>query len=444
MQLPGAIRNRRPAIARVLIFVFAFTAWSLTAPANIALALLVALFLLDVPGHWRELRREPAFLLLVGVAAVTTLLALRAALLFPATALDQWLGLSAWISPFLFFPVAWWVRLEPERVWDLLLAAALGLALGVVRKTDWSLMPQVLDGLRYDFGFAALGLAFIAAVLLVGLLLFRARILGLRVRERPRPMLGWAIWGLGLAFPFGLLLATQSRGAAMMLGAAGTLYALGQARGHRREAGPTPRQVRLAIASGVLLLFFAVVLLWSTKGRQMEDWQALTDTEAELSYTGSVAIRLNLLEVGLKTFAERPLLGFGPGTSTTEFLVPQQLVPVGAYHLAHVPAASHLHSVPLEILTRFGLVGVLIAALLLGVLLRAYRGLWQDPPLASDLRAFLTLGGVMTLLYCIYDFRIVNLDLRFFFILFFGLLYGLHLARAELAPPRIVQRHAAG
>ena len=68
----------------------------------------------------------------------------------------------------------------------------------------------------------------------------------------------------------------------------------------------------------------------------------------------------------------------------------------------------------------------------------------ESPPAAPDLRTFLALGGVMTLLYCVYDFRIVNLDLRFFFILFFGLVYGLHLARAELAPPRIVKRHAAG
>lgn len=232
----------------------------------------------------------------------------------------------------------------------------------------------------------------------------------------------------------------------MMLGVAGGLYAFGQLRGNRQGVSPTPGQTRRAIASGVLLLALAVLLLWSTKGRQMADWQAFKSAGPQLSYaeSASAAIRLNLLEVGLKTFAERPLLGFGPGTSTTEYLIPQRLVPLSEHHLAHVPNISHLHSVPLEILTRFGLTGVLIGVLLLAVLVRAYLTLWKDPPVAPDLRAFLTLGGVMTLLYCIYDFRIVNLDLRFFFILFFGLLYGLHLARAERAPPRIVKRHAAG
>ncbi len=441
-----AIATHRPTIARVLLLAFAFSAWSLTGLANLALALLVALFLLEIPEHWPELRREPAFLLLTGVFAVTALLALRAAWLFPDTASDQWHGVWAWGAPFLFFPIAWWVRLEPERVWDLLIAAPLGLALGVLRRTDWSLIPEVLEGMRYHFGYAALGLAFLTSVLLVGLLLLRVRIVGLQVRGRPRPLLGWALWILGLAFPIAILLATQSRGAALMLGTAGALYALGLVRGHLGGVSPAPRQMRLALASGALLLVLAALLLWSTKGRQLEDWQALTDADAELSYSGSVAIRLNLLEVGLKTFAERPLLGFGPGTSTTEYLAPKSIVPMSHYHLAHVPAISHLHSVPLEILTRFGLAGLAIAALLIAVLLRAYRGLWGGPRVdrivPPDLRAFLTLGGLMTLVYCVYDFRIVNLDLRFFFILFFGLVYGLYLAQAKIESQRIAEGHA--
>jgi len=82
-------------------------------------------------------------------------------------------------------------------------------------------------------------------------------------------------------------------------------------------------------------------------------------------------------------------------------------------------------------MSSFGLVGVLIAILLLWVLLRAYRGLWSDPRAAPDLRAFLTLGGIMLLLYCLYDFRVVNLDLRFFCILFLGVLYSFQLGRTR-------------
>ena len=427
---------------RILLLVFAFCAWSLTAPANLALALLVLLFLWDLPSGWPRLRRDPAFWLLVGVVLVTALLAVRASLLFPDTAGDQWHGVSAWTSPFLFAVVAWWVRAEPEQVWDLLIAAPLGLALGVLRKSDWSLLPQVLGGMRYHFGYAALGLAFLVSVLLVGLWVFRARILATRVRGRPRPWLGWTLWIGGLAFALAILVVTQSRGAALMLAGAGLLYALMQARSRGvsaegpRTEGRGPRKMGisgpwpLALASGALIVALAAGLVWSTWDRQVYDWQELKGSGRD-QYNGSLAIRLNLIDVGTTVFAQRPLLGFGPGTSTTEYLVPRRLVAVADSHLAHVPEISHLHSVPLEILTRFGLLGATIAAALIAVLVRAYRGLWRDPQMAPDLRVFLTLGGIMTLLYCIYDFRIVNLDLRFFFILFFGLVYGLYLARQE-------------
>ena len=438
MRLIGALGTHRPEIARVLLLIFAFCAWSLTAPANIALALLVLLFLWEIPGHRVRLSREPAFWLLAGVVLATTLLAVRASLLFPETLRDQWEGVSAWAAPFLFVVVAWWVRTAPEQVWDLLIAAPLGLALGVLRKSDWSLLPKVLEGMRYHFGYAALGLAFLVSVLLVGLWVFRVRILGVRVRGRRRPWLGWSLWIGGLAFALTILVVTQSRGAALMLAGAGLLYALIQWRSH----GGRMRTGRSAavLASGGLIVALASLLVWSTWDRQVEDWQKLTGAGRTL-YDGSVAIRLNLIEVGATAFAERPLLGFGPGTSTTEYLVPQHLIPVADYHRAHVPEISHLHSVPLEILARFGLVGIAIAASLIAVLLRAYRGLWQDPEMAPDLRTFLTLGGIMTLLYCIYDFRIVTLDLRFFFILLLGMVYGLYLARQDLQVPRIVKRH---
>ncbi|WP_020505978.1 O-antigen ligase family protein [Lamprocystis purpurea] len=424
----------KPVIARGLLLIFAFTAWSITGPANVALALLVALFLTEIPGQWRHLRREPAFLLLLAVVLVTSLLAVRAAWIFPAIATDQWRAISAWSAPLLFFVIAWWLRRDPTRIWPVLGAAALGLACGVLRKSDWSLLPEILGGMRYDFGFAALGLAFLASVVLVGLVLFCPRITGLRIGGRARPGAGWIFWSLGIVLSLFVLVVTQSRGAAMSLALAGVLYAIIRRREARRRGQQSPRQLRLALAAAALAIALAGALLWVTKHRQVEDWQAITvGSQEELSYTGSVTIRLNLIKVGFQTFAQQPLLGFGPGTSTTEFLVPERVVAVDAYQLANAPAASHLHSVAMEILTRFGLVGVLIATLLLWVLLRAYRGLWSDPRAAPDLRAFLTLGGIMLLLYCLYDFRVVNLDLRFFCILFLGVLYSFQLGRVRQA-----------
>lgn len=421
--LDPTVRGRA---ARTLLLMFAFTAWSMTGPANVALAMLLALFLLELPADWRDLRQEPAFLLLVGVVLITTAAALRGALLFPETAGAQWQAAWAWSAPFLFVVVAWWLRRDATLVWPLMGAAALGLAVGVLRKTDWSLAPQVLAGARYDFGYAALGLAFIASVLVVGLLLFRARITGLQIGGRPRPVLGWGLWSLGLLFLIGILVATQSRGAVALLLVAGLLYTTLR---DRTGGGSRPRAKLVKLGSILLITTMAATLLWATKGRYLEDWQALTqDSQGlQLSYTGSLTIRANLHILGLKAFAAQPLLGFGPGTSTTEYLVPTGLLGVTEHHRTQAPQISHLHSVALEILARFGLLGVLVASVTIALMWQAYRSLWSTPGVDPDLRAFLTLGGIMLALFSLYDFRVLNQDLRFFCILFLGLVYGIHL-----------------
>lgn len=424
------IEIRKPVIARTLLLIFAFSAWSLTSLANLTLALLILLFLTDIPSHREQLRRDPAFLLLIGVVLTTSLLALRAGWDFPSTVPDQLHGIKAWASPFLFVIIAWWLRRDPSLSWTLMGSAILGLVFGVLRKTDWSLIPRVLDGMRYDFGYAALGLAFIASVMLMGLFVFHGRFIRMRLSGRPRPWLGWLLWISGVAFLLVLLLVTQSRGAALSLAIAAVLYVIIQTGDALRRGNQWRRQAWRALVSAALIVTLAVLLLWATKERQVHDWQELTvGSESELSYSGSVATRLNLWKLGTQVFAERPLLGFGPGTSSTEFLVPQRIVSVDDYQFANAPHWSHLHSVALEVVTRFGLAGLLIAALLLAILLRTHLLLNSDPRVPDDLRVFLILGSVMLLLYCLYDFRLVNVDIRFFCILFLGIAYSFHLER---------------
>ena len=447
MSLPTHTLHRKDALARALLLVFAFSSWSLTAPANIALALMSILWLSEVPRHWRALIREPAIMLTVITLVIILLLTWRATILFPTTASEQWHGFGGWTAPLLFIVIAWWLRRDPQLIMPMLVAAFLGLIFGVLRKTDWALAPEFLQGMRYHFGAAALGLSFIASVALTGLLIFRRRIVEFKIKERAWPALGWVLWGLGCCLLLAILIITQSRGAALILALASIVYGLLR----WRLIAPTHKQPdgffdphRFAILA---LFLSSLFLFWSMQGRNLADWQELTTPsqvpatttieqmaqptgtmpDKELSYVGSTAVRLNLIEVGLTAFVHRPWLGFGPGTSTTEFLVPQHIIPVRPHHLHHAPNWSHLHSVPLEILARFGLVGVLIALSLGWLVWRAYRQLWQDPRATPDLRVFLTLSGAMLLFYFVYDFRLVNVDIRFFIIQLLGIIYSFSL-----------------
>lgn len=422
---PG--RFLRERAAAFLLALFAFSAWSLTGLAHACLFLLLALFLAELPRHWQLLSRDPACRLLIGVTLATTLLAWRAAQALPDTAADQWREIWDWSSPFLFVVVAWWVRGESPMIGRILIAACLGILLGVIRKTDWSLMGEVLQGMRFDFGQSGLGLGFIASVVLLGLLLFRSRILSLGVAGRPRPAAGWLVWILALAAFFGIFVATQSRGAALGLILVGLSY--GAYRAWRTVRGPglsRPALVRIAVTAG-LMLALTGVLVGTIAERFSWDYEQAAKSRSvdELSYGSSTATRINLYRIGLRLFAERPLLGWGPATSGTEYLVPAGVIPLSAYHRQNAPEWSHLHSVAIEVLVRFGLVGVLIAVWLFLVLGYGYRALWRARPEEGDpLRAFLMLGGILTLFYGLYDFRYVNVDIRFFLILFLGLVYG--------------------
>lgn len=432
MMLPDRTR-----LAAGLLILFAFSAWNLTGLANASLGLLVLLFLRDLPDHWTRLRRDPAFLLLVAGLGVTTLLAWRAAILLPEIAAAQWSAISSWTFPFLFVVTAWWLRGDERLIRAVLAAAGIGLVVGVLRKSDWSLIDEILGGLRYHFGYAALGLGFLASVMLVGLVLFRRRITGLRLGRRPCPFLGWALWLAGLAFTIAVLVVTQSRGSALSLALVAMGFALFQLLGGAGRHGRAGARPARALAGALFILMLMSLVLWSSRERIYDDVKSLAPVTAQappsqgLGYDSSSAIRLNLYRLGLDLFAARPLLGWGPGTSATEYLVPQRVIPLSDLHLAHAPKASHLHSVPIEILVRFGLTGLLLGLWLLVLMGQSYRRLWAQ---SSDhaLRLFLLSGGLLTLLFVLFDFRLIHLDLRFFFIVLFGILYSYRFA--DLGP----------
>jgi len=420
---------RKPQLAAGVLILFGFTAWNLTGPANAALGLLVLLFLWDLPGHWTRLRRDPALVLLLVALALATLLAWRATVLLPETAPEQWSSIGIWTLPLLFPVTAWWIRGDERLIRAVLAAAALGLVVGVLRKSDWSLIGEILAGLRYHFGYSALGLGFLVSVMLVGLVLFRGQILGLRLGGKARPITGLALWVLGLAFTLAVLVVTESRGSVVSLGLVAAGFGLAHLLGGARRPGrigPKPAQV---LAGTVFLLTLMTLVLWSSRERIYYDFKSLAPVAGDvastrgLRYDSSSAIRLNLYSLGLELFAARPLLGWGPGTSATKVLVPKRVIPLAEIDLAHAPQASHLHSVPIEIMVRFGVLGLGLGLLFLALMIDAYRRMWarsRDPAL----RLFLLTGGLLTLLFVLFDFRLPHLDLRFFFIFFFGILYS--------------------
>ncbi|MGB7551952.1 MAG: O-antigen ligase family protein [Chromatiaceae bacterium] len=427
----------RDRLALVFLVLFAFSAWSMTAIANVALALLVLLSLLDGSGAGGRWRRDPALWLLLAGILLTTLLAWRAALLFPDLAHQQWSAIPGWIRPLLFVVPAWWLRGDPVRIRWVLVAALLGLLVGVLQRSDGDdvaaiialLRGQVGFDARGDFGFTALGLGFLVSIALLGFFSFWREITGPRLRGQPRPLVGWGLWTTGVAILLAILLVLQTRGAVLALALVILVFLLARASTDVAQRGWTRRRLGLFLLGALLILSLASAVLWTSGDRIAGDVAALTqpDGQGHYDYGSSSGTRLNLYRIGVDLIRERPLLGWGPGTRGPLDLVPAGVLDWSAHDRAHAPEWAHLHSVPIEIWVRFGLLGLVFGCLFLALMVQSYgvmRRSVQDPPLFR----FLLLGGIMTLLFCLYDFRLIRMDFGFFFVLFFGILYSFRFA----------------
>jgi O-antigen ligase len=434
--LPRGARDRLAVFVTVL---FAFSAWSMTAVANLALGLLCLLFLLELPAHWACLRRDPALWLLLGGILLTSLLAWRAAILLPAFADQQGRMISGWVRPLLFIVPAWWLRGDPRLIRWVLVAALAGLLVGVVQRAngdDLAALIALLHGqvgfdARGDFGFTALGLGFLISIALLGFFSFRPEITGLKLRGQPRLILGWGLWVTGVLLFLATLLILQTRGTVLALALVILGSLLWPARAGQGPRGWTRQRLSLVLVTALLLLSLAVAVLWTSGDRIAADVAALTqpDDQGHYDYASSSGTRLNLYRIGVALIRERPLLGWGPGTSGPRDLVPAGVLNWSAYDRAQAPEWTHLHSAPLEILVRFGLLGGVFGGLFIVLMVHSFRmlpGRVNDPPLVG----FLRLGGILTLFFCLYDFRLIRVDLGFFFVLFFGILHSFRFAPA--------------
>lgn len=424
----------RERLAAFLLLLFAFAAWYRTGLANVALGTLGLLFILDLPRNWQRLLRDPALWLIGGGALVVTLLAWRAATLFPELAAEQWESLSGWLRPLLFILVAWWLRGDPHLARWMLAAALVGLVMGILHRAEVEDLEAIVGlfrgnfgiSARGDFGFTGLGLAFLSSVALLGLVSFDQEIKRISLMGLSLPGFGWGLWILAVVFFLIILLVTQARGATLGLALLIMLLIIHRMAGRIRAASLWKgKKLGIYFLTGLLVISLASALFWISIDRTARDFTTLVhpESQANYSYDSSTGTRLNLYRIGIALINERPLLGWGPGTSATRDLVPSRVLDFSTSDLEGAPAWAHLHSVPIEILVRFGLIGGILGLIIIALLVQSYRVMRRcvfDPPLYL----FLVLGGLMSVFFSVYDFRLIRIDFGFFFILFFGILYS--------------------
>ena len=418
------------------LYLFAAFAWLGTTPATLGLALLTVAFVSNRPD-WRSLGRDPAVrlgLILLGFLIAHSLVQAMLAPSAERTATILGGGLD-WLKLMLFIPLAHWCAGRPERVRRLLLLAALGFTLAVLRKIDWANFGPEFFSTRFESYLPAIAFGMFTGLGALGLIVLRQAFWGRFPAGWPR-RLGVILWALWLLFMLEGLLLSQSRGSWLAFIGALTVLAILEWRGYSAAKGAGLRHQRYWLVLpvvGVILLGGLLAQTQTVQKRFSEHTDTLIDIvrgETATVESDPVGLRFKALLFARDIWGERPWFGWGAGTSRE--LIAASGRPEALFDQDHW--LPHLHNTYAEILVQFGAVGLTLIAALVWVLARSGFKAGCAGRLPADLGRFYLVAFVFVLIWCLFNYRVVRTDWLFFWILVAGTLHGLSGGRGATSP----------
>lgn len=417
-------------LTTVGLALFAFGVWLGPAVSNLGLVLLLLVFAAD-PRAWRWALASRLLWLCVVAAGFVAARAYLAAVEMPDSAEQQWKEAVRWIQLLLFGLVAWPLWQRPSRVrWAAMLAAA-GLVVGtlVALVSPEGTREAWLEGRFGGYMAKPIAFAFYASVVLLGLAVFCGPTLMLSAKPMGgrRLALFALLWSVLLLLTWAFL-ASQSRGPLL---AAVAVIPLAMVWRYRIVAWMAGVGRGGVLIGGVLLALLLAVLVSPQMDRvQGEAGAIFAIVEQGLDSTplNSATLRLHMWEYGLRKWAERPLLGWGPGS------VEPLLAASGQHALNYLGQPwDHLHNAYVQVLLTLGAVGAL---LFLGIVAGLLRSLWQRyraGEVGREETIFLVCNFLLIAIYSITDFRHLNPDWRMYWLLLAGMTFALGRGASEPA-----------
>ncbi|WP_111747865.1 undecaprenyl-phosphate glucose phosphotransferase [Salinisphaera orenii] len=408
------------------LLLFAFFAVGGTSIALGALGIMLITALLDGRRFGRALVGSKVAWAVLALALYVAGRGLYAAWAQPAHAGAHYEALWHWLL-LLFFPLtAWFAGSDSRRIQLVLAVALVGLLVGMARLSDWHQIARALagSGERIDFGMTFLNAALYLGVGLLGWIAFIERLIG-SGRWRWARAFGWLIVAAILGE---MLFLTQSR--AVLLSLIVLLPCLVLIKVVRMHTATLRRR---GLAACLVLVVAIVVLgvlnrqaITDRAGKTVQSVAAIATFSLDQIPQSSLGQRVRIYLFGGETWLDKPVFGWGPGIEATEMLPG---APINPHTSAHYP---DLHDGYLEVLVRFGVVGLALASVLALVLARGlYRG-WRSGWFPEDMVLFFLAATLLAALVNLSNFRAVHEYYRYFTILLLGLMYGLMLP--QVAP----------
>lgn len=364
--LPAALAAAGLALAAL----FAATRFPQPLSASYGTDLMLLALLLAGRAPWRELAAHPFARLLLLFAAYGIAQAALAAQRVPDIGfLAQLSAVAAPVKLGAFACViGWWLAERPRWAWPALALMLSGMALWTLVQLPWGNLAALANGsLRLRLGYAENLVGMLAAIAVLGLVLQARR--GRRPAAAIARAAATATLTLGLVLFSAALLFAQSRGAWLALALTLPLASIGL---RHVAAEPASRRDRILRAvAGLLALLLVAGFLDQPQisARLHGGWtvaQALLHGDRTVLATSSVGLRLDLYALGIRSWLQAPLLGWGLRS------VGPLIAASGLRWGSYVP--PHLHDAYLQIAVGLGAIGLALLTAMCGVLL---RDLWR-------------------------------------------------------------------
>jgi O-antigen ligase len=414
----AAVAEQQDAVGTAGLYLFAFSAWSLRPLAVVGCLLMLWALWADRAVCWPQLRRDPLTWVLLAIAGYAVVYAPVAALGEPE-AWQQQVKHAARVAYYAgLVPVAWYLRGDEGRILRTWFIASVGFLLARL-----FFLGELgnLDGpwweARLGLGLEPISFAYYAGTVLLAVLVFAPRLTRLAPR-RYRLAAGGGLLLLAVLLLQGVVL-SQTRAAWLALAPLLLLLAaVGLRRAWRRGDRRTGIAVLLAAAILGTVIATNLPAVSERLVSERQTWHALFAGDLDTVRTGSgrarqhsVGIRVVMLREGLARWREAPVFGHGPAAAKLT------LRDSDVFLLSRF---NDYHNVQVDILVRYGAVGLgLFAAAVLLTLTGFYRG-WRAGLLRGDTALFL--GCVMALLLAstLTNVRLLNWDFRYWVFLVAG------------------------
>jgi O-antigen ligase len=365
------------------LYVFAISAWTYSPGIDAGLMMMLGATLLT-PAIYQQLwqgwliRFMLAFTLFLIISAISALIE------FPPSMHQQGTGLYRWSKLLLFFLPAWWISRDGRTLTRVFLLSVIGLVFMIVTHVDWGNLIHLRLVSRYGFEISSeineAGLY--SSTYLLALILLAPRPFE-TIKYKPLAWIVFLLTGCSLLLLGYALLSSMSRQSWLALALVGPPVILARywVWFKLNKASITPLNTILLMIPLLAIITLFVgnrEYLAARVAYEKIDLSSLLEKGKSIDTKSSVDIRLNMQTFGIEKWLERPVFGWGIGS--TRYVTKQSKDPrmwMGDPSQGDEGWWFHMHNVYVEILLRTGLAGFLgwliIFLGVMQVLLKSYR-----------------------------------------------------------------------